>query len=158
VLELLPGTTLGNNAYQVSHKRPVGKAVRILIKLAEDVERLNRAGLGHNDIHPGNVKIDGERSASARLVDGGHLAPYAPGSVNRDIQSGGFRGLARVGLSMLTGLRSDAPGSVASIPLVSAIGADGNVVTLQAVILKALRNEYSSAGEFARDLRPFERL
>jgi serine/threonine protein kinase len=157
-MELVPGETLGTHPRLVSHRRSPGKAVRILIKLATDVDRLNRAGIAHNDIHPGNVKIVGDRSASARLIDVGYAGAYVPGAANEDLHSRQGHGLARLALALLTGKRSDDGSALASVPKVSARAADGSVVTLQEVIRAALRNEYATADAFALALRPFRAM
>ena len=153
VMELVPGTSLGPNWRAADRARPVGKAVRVVIKLAEDVERMHQAGWSHNDIHPGNVKIDNDRSATARLVDVGLVGPYRPGGRDPDLESKGYLGLARLGLALLTGGRTNDPQPLASLSLTQGVGRD-----LAAVMSRALSGGYASAGDFARALAPFRNL
>jgi hypothetical protein len=136
----------------------VGKAARILIKLSTDVDRMNLAGWAHYDIHPGNVRIDHDHSATARLVDVGHTGGFQLGGQNPDLESNGYLGLARIGLALVTGMRSDDPQALAAIPSVSVRTADGSTVTFEAVLRAALAGKYIRASQFATALTPFSAL
>jgi serine/threonine-protein kinase len=166
VLELANGHRLGV-PYGRWMPRPIGKSVRIALRLAEGVEALERAGWRHNDIHPGNIHIDGDRSASVKLLDLGNATSaeegsrktnpfynaddHGPPNVNGDVYS-----VAAVLIHLLTGRHGlDA---LAEIPATTAV-VDGRRVSLRDVIARAVHSDplqrFQQARELIHALQPF---
>jgi serine/threonine protein kinase len=166
VLELAAGTWLGA-PYGRWQPRPVGKAVRIALRLAHAVDALEEAGWRHNDIHPGNIHILNGQSRTTKLLDLGNATPAREGSrrtnrfynaddagppqVNGDVYSVGA-----VLLHLVTG-RSELE-ALAAVPVRTAT-MHGTTVSLAGVIARALHPDplqrYTRARELIDALEPF---
>ncbi len=47
------------------------------MQVLRGVREMNDKGMRHNDVHPENIHIEGERSSSVRLLDFGTTTPIA---------------------------------------------------------------------------------
>lgn len=79
VMEFAEGATLGA-PYAVWSPRPPGKSVRIAMQILRGVRALEQADVRHNDIHPGNILMQNETSASVKIIDVGNATPTREGS------------------------------------------------------------------------------
>jgi eukaryotic-like serine/threonine-protein kinase len=149
-------------------------AVGLAMQVLRGLRAMHQAGVRHNDVHPGNVMMNGEDLSSVRLLDlgqateiadqtlGGHSTFSAPelrgggahtqGQVSSDLYSVGMT-LAY----LLTG-RLPKDGYMPLLPEVSAwVG--GRQVTLRQVLLRAThadpKQRFQSAQELLDALRPF---
>jgi serine/threonine protein kinase len=74
VMDLAQGARLGDPFEKWSPRGP-GKSVRIAMQILGAAQVFHEHGLRHGDIHPGNVMIDEDRSATVRLIDFGAAVP-----------------------------------------------------------------------------------
>jgi len=156
--------------------RAPGKAVRIVMQVLRALAGIHAAGFRHNDVHPGNVFLKDESSATVKLLDASEAVPIsstvhnesnwdepgkgpvAPGTVTSDIYNVGA-----VLAFTLTGRypRRDKQGIVEAVPDLKA-NDHADAVSLRDIVRKAMHPDptqrYPTAQAMIDALRPFSTL
>jgi serine/threonine protein kinase len=132
--------------------RPPKLAAQITLSLLDIIEAMRTRGVAHRDIHPANLRMEGDDPSTLTLLDfGAARRLVGPIDGSRDLVDTG-----RV-LTFLTTRRNAARfETIEQMPDVRR-QVNGRIVTLADVARQAQRGEFASPQEFRRALAPFAR-
>jgi serine/threonine protein kinase len=138
-------------------QRSMGQSSRIGMQILRGLRAIHFTGQRHNDLHPGNVMMDGDDAATVRVVDVGNAVPISSPAVG-----GGYHAPEQKAVGVTSDIYSagamlyfsrlgEAPGRPPDLNKIPE-------PQLRAVLAKAMhadpRQRFQNAQEFMEALRP----